>query len=58
MYNGIFSIAINDIHKNKPVICPMSMRRTMDIIFKLFPLVYRKLMRFVCKVSREVRMNL
>jgi len=50
-------ITINGIHKNKPIICPMSMRRTMDIIFTLFPSVHRKLMRFVCQVSRKARMN-
>ena len=50
-------ITLAGIHKNKPIICPMPMRRTMDIIFTLFPSVHRKLMRFVCTVSRKARMN-
>lgn len=50
-------ITLAGIHKNKPIICPMPMRRTMDIIFTLFPSVHRKLMRFVCRVSRKARMN-
>ncbi|MGG2065730.1 SDR family NAD(P)-dependent oxidoreductase [Bacillus sp. S14(2024)] len=50
-------ITLAGIHKNKPIICPMPMRRTMDIIFTLFPSVHRKLMRFVCTVSRKARLN-
>ncbi|MGF9966399.1 SDR family NAD(P)-dependent oxidoreductase [Bacillus rhizoplanae] len=50
-------ITLASIHKNKPIICPMPMRRTMDIIFTLFPSVHRKLMRLVCKVSRTARVN-
>ncbi|MFD0771707.1 SDR family NAD(P)-dependent oxidoreductase [Bacillus sp. CGMCC 1.60114] len=50
-------ITLTGIHKNKPIICPMPMRRTVDIIFTLFPSVHRKLMRLVCKVSRTARVN-
>lgn len=48
-------IAINGVHKNKPIICPMLLRKTMDIIFTIFPPLHNALMRFVCKVSREAR---
>ena len=48
-------IALTGIHKNKPIICPMPMRRTMDIFFTLFPSMHKLVMRLVCKVSREGR---
>ena len=48
-------IALKGIHKNKPIICPMPLRRTMDIFFILFPPAHRGLMRLVCKVSRKAR---
>ena len=50
-------IALKGIHRNKPIICPMPMRRTMDIFFTLFPAVHRSLMRLVCKVNREARIS-
>ncbi|MEH7384663.1 SDR family oxidoreductase [Bacillus sp. JJ1521] len=48
-------IALDGIHKNKPVICPMPMRRTMNVLFTIFPSAHSALMRFVCKVSRKAR---
>ena len=48
-------ITLNGIHKNKPIICPMPMRKTMDIFFTLFPTAHKGLMRLVCKVSRKAR---
>ena len=48
-------IALRGIHRNKLIICPMPMRRTMDIFFTLFPSAHKGLMRLVCKVSREAR---
>ncbi|MER1958852.1 MAG: SDR family oxidoreductase [Solibacillus sp.] len=48
-------IALDGTHRNKPIICPMPMRRTMDIFFTLFPPAHRGLMRLVCKVSRKAR---
>lgn len=48
-------IALRGIHQNKPIICPMPMRRTMDIFFTLFPPAHKSLMRLVCKVNREAR---
>ncbi|MEH7346486.1 SDR family oxidoreductase [Bacillus sp. JJ1532] len=50
-------IALDGIHKNKPVICPMPMRRTMNVIFTIFPPVHSALMRLVCKVSRKARVS-
>jgi|SRR5690625_3120434 len=50
-------IALNGVHKNKPIICPMPMRKTMDVIFTIFPPLHNALMRFVCKVSREARIS-
>ncbi|MGN7175932.1 oxidoreductase [Paenibacillus sp. FSL R5-0490] len=48
-------IALDGVHRNKPIICPMPMRRTMDIFFTLFPPAHKGLMRFICKVSRKAR---
>ena len=50
-------LAIAGVHKNKPIICPMPMRRTMDVIFTIFPSLHRSLMRMVCKVSRKARVS-
>lgn len=46
-------IAIKGVHKNEPVVCPMPLRRTMDVVFTLFPQLHRKLMRLVCRVARQ-----
>jgi len=43
---------LKEIHKNKSIICPMSQRRTMGVLFTVFPFVHRILIRLVCKVSR------
>ena len=48
-------ITLKGTHRNKPIICPMPMRRTMDVFFTLFPHVHKRLMRLVCKVSRKAR---
>lgn len=48
-------IAINGVHKNKPIICPMPLRKTMDVIFTIFPSIHNALARFVCKVVREAK---
>ena len=50
-------IAINGVHQNAPVICPMPMRRTMDIFFSLFPYAHSKLMDYVCKIGRKARIS-
>lgn len=50
-------IALRGIHRNKLIICPMPMRRTMDIFFTLFPPAHKGLMRLVCKVNREARIS-
>ncbi|MBH0165435.1 SDR family oxidoreductase [Fictibacillus sp. 7GRE50] len=49
-------LTIDGIHKNKVIICPMPMRRTMDIFFTLFPVAHRGFMRLVCRVSRKARL--
>ncbi|MFJ5564176.1 SDR family NAD(P)-dependent oxidoreductase [Lysinibacillus xylanilyticus] len=50
-------ITIAGVHKNKPIIRPMPMRKTMDVIFTIFPSLHRALMRMVCKVSRKARLT-
>ncbi|MFS1519547.1 SDR family NAD(P)-dependent oxidoreductase [Bacillus sp. SCS-151] len=50
-------ITIDGIHQNKLIICPMPMRKTMEIIFTLFPVAHRKLMRLVCKVGRKAHIE-
>jgi len=46
-------IALKGIRQNKPLVCPVPLRRTTDLFFALFPSVYRKIMRYACKVVRE-----
>ncbi|MGP1909706.1 SDR family oxidoreductase [Metabacillus sp. JX24] len=53
----IAKLAIDGVHRNKPVICPMPLRKTMDGFFLLVPAAHRALMRLVCRVSREARMK-
>ncbi|MCR2821749.1 SDR family oxidoreductase [Lederbergia panacisoli] len=50
-------IALKGVHKNKSIICPMPLRKTMDIVFRLFPPAHNALMRMVCKVSRQARVG-
>ncbi|GIP28405.1 hypothetical protein J23TS9_35350 [Paenibacillus sp. J23TS9] len=50
-------IAFAKIHRHEAIICPMPMRRTMDIFFILFPGLHRKLMRLVCRISREASLR-
>ncbi|MEK4029758.1 SDR family oxidoreductase [Pseudobacillus sp. FSL P4-0506] len=49
-------MTIRAVHKNKLIICPLPMRKTMDVIFTIFPPLHRSLMKLVCKVSRKARM--
>lgn len=51
-------ITLHGVHKNKPIICPMPFRKTMDVIFTIFPPLRNALMRLVCKVSRKARIML
>ncbi|MGX1195410.1 SDR family NAD(P)-dependent oxidoreductase [Metabacillus sp. SLBN-84] len=53
----IAKLAIEGVHRNQPVICPMPLRKTMDGFFLLVPAAHRALMRLVCRVSREARME-
>jgi NAD(P)-dependent dehydrogenase (short-subunit alcohol dehydrogenase family) len=48
-------LAIDGVHVNRPIICPMPLRKTMDIFFIIFPFLHRKLMDAVCKVGRKGR---
>lgn len=50
-------ITLNGVHKNQSVICPMPMRKTMDVFFAVFPSAHKALMRLVCKVSRQARVS-
>lgn len=50
-------IALNGTHRNTPIICPIPMRRTMDIFFSLFPRVHSVLMDYVCKIGRRTRIS-
>jgi len=50
-------LTIEGVHKNKPIICPMPMRKTIDVIFIIIPFLHKALMRMVCKVSRKARLT-
>lgn len=50
-------MTLDSVHKNKVIICPMPMRKTMDVFFTLFPSAHRSLMRLVCKISRKNRLE-
>ncbi|WP_459503738.1 SDR family NAD(P)-dependent oxidoreductase [Bacillus sp. C1] len=50
-------IALTGIEKNQLMICPMPLRKTMDICFTLFPFLHKKLMRFVCRMARKAKIN-
>ncbi|MFD1737971.1 SDR family NAD(P)-dependent oxidoreductase [Bacillus salitolerans] len=34
----LVKITLDGVHNNKPIICPMPMRKTMDIVFAMIPL--------------------
>lgn len=48
-------LALKGAHKNKRIICPMPLRKTMNFFFALFPPAHDALMGLVCKVSRNAR---
>lgn len=50
-------ITLDGVHKNKPIICPMPMRKTIDVIFTIFPPLHRSLMSLVCKESRKAHIS-
>lgn len=50
-------IALKGLHRNEPIICPMPLRKTMDIFFIIFPSAHRKLMRLVCNVARKASLE-
>ncbi|WP_037286413.1 SDR family NAD(P)-dependent oxidoreductase [Saccharibacillus sacchari] len=51
------ALALRDLERNRPIVCPMPLRRTMDVFFALFPAAHRSLMRLVCQVSRQARVE-
>jgi len=51
------ALALRDLERNRPIVCPMPLRRTMDVFFALFPAAHRSLMRLVCRVSRQARVE-
>lgn len=51
------TLALRDLERNRPMVCPMPLRRTMDVFFALFPAAHRSLMRLVCRVSRQARIE-
>lgn len=50
-------LAVRDLERNRLIVCPMPLRRTMDVFFAIFPAAHRSLMRLVCRVSREARIK-
>ncbi|MEN2767573.1 SDR family NAD(P)-dependent oxidoreductase [Ornithinibacillus xuwenensis] len=50
-------ITLKGVHKNKSIICPMPLRRTMNVVFEIVPPLHQKLMRMVCNVSRKARVE-
>ncbi|AZB42308.1 SDR family oxidoreductase [Bacillus sp. FJAT-42376] len=50
-------IALKGVHQNKTIICPMPLRKTMDVFFTLFPAAHSSLMRLVCRVSRKAKVS-
>ncbi len=51
-------IALKGIERNQLIICPMPLRKTIDICFTLFPFLHKKLMRFVCCIARKAKMKM
>ncbi|CAH1201444.1 Cyclopentanol dehydrogenase [Paenibacillus plantiphilus] len=50
-------IALKGLERNQTIVCPMPLRRTMDIFFILFPAVHRKLIRYFCNVARKANVS-
>lgn len=50
-------ITLKGIERNQLIICPMPLRKIMDICFTLFPFLHKKLMRFVCRIARKAKMK-
>lgn len=50
-------IALKGMERNEPIVCPMPLRRMMDVFFILFPSVQRKLMQFGCNMVRKTSIN-
>ncbi|MFJ7736443.1 SDR family NAD(P)-dependent oxidoreductase [Lysinibacillus sp. NPDC097287] len=50
-------ITVDGVHKNKPIICPMPMRKTINVLTTTFPSIQNALMRLVCRVSRKARIS-
>jgi len=51
------AIALQGLERNEPVICPMPLRKTMDIVFTLVPSLHGKLIRMVCRIARKAKIG-
>ncbi|OKP78425.1 oxidoreductase [Paenibacillus sp. P3E] len=51
------ALACKGLERNEALVNPMPLRRTMDIMFTLFPFLHRKVMQLVCRTAREARLG-
>lgn len=51
------ALACTGVERNEVLVNPMPLRRTMDIVFTPFPFLHRKVMRLVCRTTREARLG-
>ncbi|WP_195573965.1 SDR family NAD(P)-dependent oxidoreductase [Paenibacillus sp. 1001270B_150601_E10] len=50
-------IALKGLDRNQLIVCPMPLRRTMDIFFILFPAIHRRLIRFFRNAARQANVS-
>ncbi|GGG72466.1 SDR family NAD(P)-dependent oxidoreductase [Paenibacillus radicis (ex Gao et al. 2016)] len=50
-------IALKGIERNQLMVCPLPLRRTMDIFFILFPGIHRKFIRFFRNEARKANLS-
>jgi NAD(P)-dependent dehydrogenase (short-subunit alcohol dehydrogenase family) len=51
------AFALKRLERNDPIVCPIPLRKTTNLFFNLFPSAHRKLMRMVCRIFREAKIN-
>ena len=51
------AVAMRGLERNAELVNPMPLRKTMDIVFTLFPFLHRRLMQLVCRTAREARIG-
>lgn len=49
------AFALKGLEQNKPIVCPVPLRKTTDFFFALFPSAQRSLMRLICRTVREAK---